>query len=563
MCDTKDLSNKIGIHVYPIHALQFSTRFGELHHLKLLRKLQHFTIVHSKFILLLQSLAHSSLRPLEPEPEDNSPSRLTLQTPPPGIKQLHFPEPLCYIDSPAIHRTPSYHRHKRSQSARIVTGSSKALGKRRSVLGRPKSPPPPPSSDFLVRQSYFSPLRRTFDALSSIGTSEPSSSRRRRFHNASNLSISSLSTTTRLSMVHEKRSSMSIPRLRIPLQSPHDIHFATSRSRAPILRVFVPCSELTVSIAECEDQLIDAGLWDHLSTGDIVCNLGYMPPVPTPERDFSRDYFGDVSPSMRSVRSQPSSFGNRATDDAVWLVYDGFGLVQYSPVLQPPPLKDALTLVTPYYYSHILQNSANPFFTLDLYTRLSGFRRSVNGAGGNTFSPPALPKFELVALLTKVRSPKSPGGYAMVRRYKWIAAINGIKAAVSGDLEVGNGWLTDEWVLEADGTVEGRRMLDSLLSSPGAYVASDWARGDWVWEIDKQRSNPSKTWFRSVHFQLALDMWTEANSLLSNSLLGSSEDYVLPLDPGAIGPPSTISTVPFHTWGSAAGKRRQLSFMAR
>lgn len=90
----------------------------------------------------------------------------------------------------------------------------------------------------------------------------------------------------------------------------------------------------------------------------------------------------------------------------------------------------------------------------------------------------------------------------MVKRYKWVVTIKGIKAALSGDLGVGSGWLTDEWTLEVDGTVEGRMMLDTLLTPPGAHIAADWARGDWVWEIDRQRSNLSKTWFRSVHFRL-------------------------------------------------------------
>ncbi|KAF9649272.1 hypothetical protein BDM02DRAFT_1933478 [Thelephora ganbajun] len=266
------------------------------------------------------------------------------------------------------------------------------------------------------------------------------------------------------------------------------------------------------------------------------------PPPPLPEHDFLKDPVGAAS---ASVRSQPSSLGNRnIPDDAVWLVYDGFGLVKYWPIVEPPPLRDALTLVTPYYYSHILPSSAHPFFTLDLYSRLSRFRGSVNGTGGNTFSPPAPPKFELIAMLTKVRSPKSPGGYAMVKRYKWIATTKGIKAAISGDLEVGNGWLTDEWVLEVDGTLEGRRMLDSLLSTVGARAAADWARGDLVWEIDRQRSNLSKIWFR---------------------LLGSSEDYVLPLDPAPLSPTSPISATPLSRGspGSATGKRRQLSFMVR
>jgi len=263
--------------------------------------------------------------------------------------------------------------------------------------------------------------------------------------------------------------------------------------------VFVPCSELNdTSIAACENQLVDADLWDHLSVGDVVCNLGYIPPSPLPELE------GPIEGASASIGSWPSSLGSGgATDDATWLVYDGFGLVQYSPAVESPPLKDALTLVTPYYYSHILPGLAHPFFTLDLHSRLSNFRELVNGAGRNARPPPVPPKFELIAMHTKVRSPQSPGGYAMVKRYKWAATIKGIKAAIPGDVEVGSGWLTNEWVLEVDGTVEGRRMLDSLLSVASAHVSTGWARGDWVWEVDRQRSNFHKTWFRSVHFRLS------------------------------------------------------------
>lgn len=553
----KVLSNKVGLHIYPIHALQLSARLDDVHQLKLLRKLQCLTVVHSKFILLLQSLAHSSLQPLEPELEVNLPPRLILQSIlPPGIRQLYFPEPIYYSDSPAIRKTPSYRRQRRSQSLDIVIGETKKPGRFRSLLRRSRQPLPPPSPDFLVHRSYFSPWRRILRSPPSTGIIEPTSQRRRRFLNASSCSDSSLSTSPRLSMIQEGRRSSSVPRLRTLPQSPHDVHFATSRSHAPILRVFVPCSELSdLSIAACEDQLTDAGLWNHLSIGDVVCNLGYVPQQPPPEHD-------PAGASPTSPRSQQPSLGSGVTDDSVWLVYDGFGLVQYSPISEPPPLKDALALVTPYYYSHILPTSAHPFFTLDLYSRLSRFRESAGGTMGNVSFQPAPPKFELIAMLTKVRSPSSPGGYAMVKRYKWIATIRGIRAAISGDSRIGAGWLADEWVLEVDGTLEGRGMLDSLLSPPGAHVAADSARGDWVWEIDRQRSNPSKFWLRSVHFRHTPNIWVDANFSLFDRLLGSSENYALPLDPATLGP---MSVAPFRggSPASVSGKRPQLSFMAR
>ena len=501
VCDVQDLSDKIGIQAYPVHALQFGAGPLDTHKLRLLQKLQSFTVAHSKIVLLLQSLAHSSLQPLRPELEEFQSPRLTPQPSlPHGIRQLHFPEPLCYTDSPAIQRTPSFHRHKRSRSQEVVMAKSKTSGKKLSFLFRSKQPLPPPSLDFIIRQSYFSPWRRVLESSPSTRTPETTSPRRRRFINPSSWSDSCLSTSTRLSIIQEKRRSMSIPRLRIPFRSPHDAHLATSRSHAPVLRVFVPCSELNdTSIAACEDQLADAGLWDHLSIGDIVCSLGYMPPSLPDYGDPQQDYVVTASASVRSHHSSLSS--GSIPDDTIWLVYDGFGLVQYSPTVEPPPLNDAFTLVAPYYYSHILPISANPFFTLDMYSKLSKFRGSFDSHGGMRFSPPATPRFELILMPMRVRSPKSPGGYAMVKRYKWVATIKGIKAALAGNLEVGIGWLTEEWAIEVDGTFEGRRMLESLLYPPGAHTGGNLARGDWVWEIDRQRSNLSMTWFRFVHFR--------------------------------------------------------------
>jgi len=99
-------------------------------------------------------------------------------------------------------------------------------------------------------------------------------------------------------------------------------------------------------------------------------------------------------------------------------------------------------------------------------------------------------------------------------------------------------------VLEVDGTVEGRRMLDSLLSTPDPQVADDWARGDWVWEVDRQRSGSSRVWFR---------------------LLGSPEEYVPPLDPATFSPVSPPPPSSFRRGspGPSRIKRHQFSFMAR
>ncbi|KAL0065051.1 hypothetical protein AAF712_007886 [Marasmius tenuissimus] len=95
--------------------------------------------------------------------------------------------------------------------------------------------------------------------------------------------------------------------------SPHDLLLATSRLRAPVLRVYVPCSELsrsssfkegitpyaassssrpasrpstaslrseqTSSVQQVEAELMRAGVWEWMRGGEVVVNFGYMPGV--------------------------------------------------------------------------------------------------------------------------------------------------------------------------------------------------------------------------------------------------------------------------------------------
>ncbi|CAG8712363.1 3853_t:CDS:2, partial [Acaulospora colombiana] len=66
-----------------------------------------------------------------------------------------------------------------------------------------------------------------------------------------------------------------------PVTSLGDIHSLSQvfrLTRAPIFRVFVPCSFLNGSILKaCVTQLQAASLLPHLRAGDLVCNLGYVP----------------------------------------------------------------------------------------------------------------------------------------------------------------------------------------------------------------------------------------------------------------------------------------------
>jgi len=232
----------------------------------------------------------------------------------------------------------------------------------------------------------------------------------------------------------------------ITVTIPHDIRAATSRLRAPILRVFFPCSKVDHrTITACEAQLEDAGLWQHLSVGDIICNLGYLPPAPA----------DGTAPS----NTDPSN--NDAAGPESWLIFDGTGLLPYTPsaIL---PLSDPLSLPSPFYYAHIIFPPVNPTFIAAL--------------------PREAPEFSLTLLATRLRSPHSPNGFARIRKYQWLARV---RAHVRPGL--GEGW-HGEWILEGEGTKEGRQSLSDALSGNDNVKR--------VWELVMERCSLTRIWLR-------------------------------------------------------------------
>lgn len=232
---------------------------------------------------------------------------------------------------------------------------------------------------------------------------------------------------------------------------PHDIRVATSRLRAPILRVFFPCSKVDHrTIAACEAQLEDAGLWQHLSVGDIICNLGYLPP-------------SDVGLSGNEM-----SFDDASSPES-WMIFDGNVLVPYTPsaIL---PISDPLSLPSPFYYAHITPPPINPRFIAAL--------------------PRGEPELSLTLLPTKVPSPHSPNGFVRIRKHMWVAHL---RAHVRPDL--GEGWHR-EWILEGEGTKEGRQSLLDALS--GCVNVNR------VWELVMERSTPTRIWLRLISTSPAL-----------------------------------------------------------
>ena len=281
--------------------------------------------------------------------------------------------------------------------------------------------------------------------------------------------------------------------------SAHDLFLATSRVRAPVLRVFVPCTELDeAAIGACEDELVRAGLWEHLSDGDIVCNFGYVPPIPSPQSSSER------------LRDEREGDG-RAGETQKWLMFNGSCLVPYIPP-SPPPLMSPLSLPSPFYYANILPAFVNPVFVLALPQVLSGSPLALSrpgsagavptpsasmhrrlGAGAGAAHEPAS-DMKLVNVATRVPSPHSPSGYAMVRKYMWLARIPyvGPGSGTEAGMELGRGW-HGEWVLEAEGTREGRQhLVDALGGGSNVYGLR---RRD-QWEIVREKSGGGRLWFK-------------------------------------------------------------------
>lgn len=231
----------------------------------------------------------------------------------------------------------------------------------------------------------------------------------------------------------------------------------------------MPCSSLSEEvIAVCEDQLIDDGLWDHLSVGDVVCNFGYVPPIEETEE-------------MQSPEK----------DHRRWLVYNGDRLLIYFPN-QAPPIPDPLSLPSPFYYSHILPPQLNPRLRLTLppfrasYT-LAPLTNTISITPSPSVSPSASPRLGMGA-----------SGLVRVKTYAWLATLD---AHVDPRL-VEEGWMMNEgwageWVLQGEGTREGRVALqESLMRRPDKSAP----RMEREYEIVLDKSGNGRLWLRCVPF---------------------------------------------------------------
>lgn len=540
-----DLSQRTQLHHYPMHALTILSSPRYVPHIPptdpITAKLVAFTQAHTRVVLLLQSLVHSAQASFEPADYEEN-----LLWPSPGtpkqpfqpftrVRELVFPKPLFDPTKNGRPRDKNTRIPAGREPRRASTGSSSLHSsytgrasarpsvdfqslmskKPRSgsrlrtvsqIFGRgPKVPLPPPVDRPPAMDYYVAAWRRTLVnrrsgvASGAVSDAEDEAPPRPRFHERrasslnhsteSSLGASSPSSSPSNSQTDYTTDASSIPPLDIPkrrsfpfstraaVSSPHDLTLATSRFRAPILRVFVPCTDLDeVAITACEEQMMDSGVWHHLSAGDIVCNFGF---VPLPEPD-------NASQSSRSSGGKEKSVHRRR-----WLMFNGYCLVHYIPPA-PPPVAQTLTLPSPFYFLHILPPDTDPRFVLAVPPQSRNVPSPGRGPPRSSYFDEAYLHLSLTHVRTRVSSPHSPLGYAMVRKYMWLARIPcvGPESGTEAGPAIGEGW-RGEWVLEAEGTKEGRQ---SLVDAVKVGLNGATPRG--LWEVAREKSGAGRIWMR-------------------------------------------------------------------
>ncbi|GLB40360.1 hypothetical protein LshimejAT787_0802310 [Lyophyllum shimeji] len=536
------VSQNFPVHLYPTYALRTLFALEGIN----TEPLASLTQAHSRFTLLLQAMVHASPNFTIP-PEQ--PHAHLFEKLSPTLPELTSPAPLTYQASSApcsLHASsqPSSRPHRKLKSP---GGSA-----RRSWFFESRTPsPPPPVAEPRALRVYSSSWRRSWRGSSSHRHTSLYSSDSdnelapplRRYvkstptstsNSRSSLSRSPTPTPpTSTSSSSPPPSRARFPTTPPPTPSPYDFVHAASPTRAPVLRVYIPCSSPAPNpqtIMRCEEQLVIAELWQHLSVGDIVANLGHVPLPDDPPEKPSKDDTPSSSTST-SIKRRRSLRGSSSTSQrapapappaANWLIFNGTFLVPFPATpAAPVPVPDALALPSPFYYTHVLPRLANPVFALRRMPRFSapsphaGYNNTNNGSNGSVMtSHPALSgpddiAMRLVHLPAKV--PTAHGnGAALVRRYKWLTRVY-VHASPplrgEPEPELGAGW-QGEWVLEGDGTKEGREALaDWLVGRARSATGEAKTRGEWEWEWElvRERCEKGRIWLKLVNVQRCVD----------------------------------------------------------
>ena len=447
-------SEAVPLSNYPMHALMLiaskSPPSPERHETTM--RFQTLTLTHSRFILYLRSRSNVSIGLDEDERVQASPGSAT--------KELNFPAPLSYL---SVNPSPlPLHRPLTQSATTNAPTRSKTLRRLSIVPKKTNSPPPPPAPRISPPPTLFGSRRlsrlsqstpKVIPSALEIQLTPPSSFAHRRSHSAYDMLVGpkpldgQLRTRSCSSPQAETPPSASLggsSHSIAPVQqhpsvdslsgaaaasSLHSLNRVWWQARAPILRVFVPCSVLDeATLHACMVQLTAAELHKHLAPGDLVINFGYVP-------EQAED----------------------AEEDVGWMIYDGERLMVLTnriPVYNP-----TFALPSPFYYSHVLPPTTNPHFVLTIPRRRT-----------------QAPVFTHGRMMSTVPSVMSPTGRVRVNLTVWMARIEGVR------------WGSD-WVLEAEGTKEGKAFLE-------AAIASADVGGDQEWELIREKSGRGRIWLR-------------------------------------------------------------------
>lgn len=197
-------------------------------------------------------------------------------------------------------------------------------------------------------------------------------------------------------------------------------------------------------------QLHAASLVPHLRAGDLVCNLGYMP-------DLGAD---DVS-GNGTVDSDADCRG--------WMVFSGHELCPLTTRSAIPVRDPTFILTTPHYFSHVLLGEENPRFEMAI-----------------PLVPPEKSQPYVFSLMRETRSIAAPGKKGAgesprqhkLSRFIWVARVECAR------------W-GSEWMIEAEGTKEGREYIESALQDSRMGLEREW-------ELVRDRTGKGRVYVRRV-----------------------------------------------------------------